>query len=403
MSGVEVEEASSLTDILCSDLAEESFVAGLVGNVEDVATLVPRKAPVSPRPTSSPRSSAKNKKSSRLSFFGGSSSRREAVKKISCTWEEIERSSSQRRELAKVVERRLNKSIEECSRALKEVNGAPELRAALRAVLISCKSAADADTERRSRDDETDSALAALGRPIQIGDDDAWTASTQLEAACARARAEGRAEALAALSERERLREKCNLYKERILELERELEDARSLKDVPLEDLSAEEAKELREQLALTERRLSAFTGTQRHLRLLELENELEERGHIITALREALDVDNRHNKAPATPPPVRASPLLSSLSVVSDPSAFDDSDDDNISPRAERHGGSPRTELNGHATNGHAVAEEKHGSEEPPGVEALEIQRGGGQKESATTKKSHADVLMISSGTFVV
>lgn len=264
-----------MSRILESDVAEAEFMAGLVGDAE-VVPLISDKA----------RS----------------------------TWADVERLNAQSRELGRVARRRLDACGETCRRAL-EASGAPELRAALRDVAASVQAAVQAERERADVDAASDAAMEAVGKP-----------EVQLETACARARAEGRAEALGALAERERLREKCDLYKRRVKELEEELR--RPLAVVPLED-------DLQDRLDLAERRLRVLVGTDRHARMRDLERAVEERDALVTALRAALD-----DKTPK-PNGLDLTPIvcMRSASVVSDaPSP----------PRTPSHAATPSEDASG-------------------------------------------------------
>ena len=374
---MEAEGSDDLRSTLRAELAEESFVAGLVGNVDPPTPLSP---------------------STKTWFFGG------GFKTKTEPWDEVERCRRQRRELGGVVERRLEKCVDDCGRSLRDARGAPDLRRALRSVLGSCEAALAANRERRQCDDAQDTALE------RVKHDDEGP-QLDVDAACARARAEGRAEALAAFSERERLREKCSLYKDRIAYLEKELAHHSTLDDVPLDD--DDDVSDLRHRLDLAEKRLAAFSGTERHKKLLALETELEERGHIIAALRDALDnirttpvvappPNGHHNKVdhlPATP--TTPSPLMSSVSAVSDPSAFDDSDDDR-SPRPtpgpppafvvtdDDHDKNNNGKKEDHAPAETAVPTKQNGT---PPVEKTVISR----------EPNGHDVVIISPGTFVV
>lgn len=189
-----------------------------------------------------------------------------------------------------------------------------------------------------------DEALRAIGKPVSTGEGQ-WVGSGQVAQACARARAEGRNEALGALAERERLRDKCAVYKARVAHLEAEVAQARdnALRDVPLDD----DEEDVRRRLDLAEKRLAALVGTERAANLRRLERELEERGQIIEALRAALD--DRQLGAVRTPesterppPPVDLTPAtcMPSTSLASD---FDDSDEANMSGTGltEAHGAS--------------------------------------------------------------
>ncbi|KAJ8599700.1 hypothetical protein CTAYLR_004718 [Chrysophaeum taylorii] len=320
-------EEELMNEILNSDVAEEEFVAGIVGQLE--------------APTLSAGLRASN-------------GAPEKQKKIA-SWEEVVRLAKNRRELGAVVGRRLERCVEVCTRALNEAQGAPELRAALRNVAAAARAAGEADEKRRSTDDASDRALESLGKPVSDGG--AWVGSSSLEAACTRARAEGRAEALRALSERERLREKCALYRARVAELEGDLRDLResTMSEVSLDDGPTDE---LRSRLAIAERRLAALVGTERYARLSALERELEERGHIIAALRDALDVlpddDNarrpdeespntRRNDFPPPAPPKRddvCPPKLDLTPVACMPSTslasdFEEEEEDDDAPSA--------------------------------------------------------------------
>lgn len=172
-------------------------------------------------------------------------------------------------------------------------------------------------------------ALRAIGKPVSTGEGQ-WVGSGQVAQACARARAEGRNEALGALAERERLRDKCAVYKARIAHLEAEVAQAHdnTLRDVPLDD----DEDDVRRRLELAEKRLAALAGTERAANLRRLERELEERGQIIEALRAALDNGQTNTvltpeSIERSPPPVDLTPAtcMPSTSLASD---FDDSDE---------------------------------------------------------------------------
>lgn len=174
-----------------------------------------------------------------------------------------------------------------------------------------------------------DEALRAIGKPVSTADGE-WVGSEQVAQACARARAEGRNEALGALAERERLRDKCAVYKARVAHLEAEVAQARdnTLRDVPLDD----DEEDVRRRLELAEKRLAALVGTERAANLHRLERELEERGQIIQALRAALDEGQASSvhtpeSSGRPPPPVNLTPAtcMPSISFASD---FDDSDE---------------------------------------------------------------------------
>lgn len=281
--------------------------------------------------------------------------------RVSSSWEDLTKLSLQRVDLGEVVVRRLERCRAACQAGLADARGAHELRAAcvyhvfyyfdearrLRNVASAVDAAWDADAERRRADAACESAIASLGKPISV-DGDGWIPSAQIDAACARARAEGRNEALEALSERERLREKCALYKARVKQLEAELKNTMS--DVPLGDDENSSGREdsLKERLALAEKRLAALAGTERAANLRRLEQELEERGHIISALRAALDDDassttsasTQRTERDRTPDvltsPTTPSPLAADISISSDGMTrnhVDDDDDEDTFP----------------------------------------------------------------------
>ena len=104
-----------------------------------------------------------------------------------------------------------------------------------------------------------------------------------MEEAISTAKASGRAEALEALGERERLREKCELYRQRIEELENKMED------VALDEtVDAKVHAEVVARLETAEKKLRCLMGTERGRAIAQLETELEERDETIAALREA-------------------------------------------------------------------------------------------------------------------
>uniref|UniRef100_A0A7S3K585 Uncharacterized protein n=1 Tax=Aureoumbra lagunensis TaxID=44058 RepID=A0A7S3K585_9STRA len=281
----EGDDEELLSGILGADLAEEQFMAGLVGEGKKIAPTL---------------SSSNNAEMNPVQKNG---------KKSEDSLEDLGRLCSKRKELSGVVTRRLKKGAEDARRALAETQGAPELRAALRAVLASISSAVEADNERCNTDVMIDDAL-------QMNEFDLNGNCTQrasIEAACARARAEARAQALGALAQQERLREKCALYKNRISQLETKLSQQQWI-DVPLDSPRSNNNKisALEKQLAKANDRLAALVGTQRHARLAALESELEERALIIAALRQALDqmpennsvLQNENGKTPLNTPP---------------------------------------------------------------------------------------------------
>ncbi|KAJ1455104.1 hypothetical protein M885DRAFT_587806 [Pelagophyceae sp. CCMP2097] len=227
-------------------------------------------------------------------------------------WDELLRQRTLRDKLSHVVSRRLDRCRDAAKQALAGANKAAELRAVVRGLATLLDSASDAQATLSAVDCDVDRALHALGRPdsITIHEDDSegWVGSSQLGAACARARAEGRAEALGFLGERERLREKCALYGRRVVELEAEVQRKQRLSTVDLDDDAPQHThadfQALQFRCDKAESKVAALVGTDRHRRLAHLETQLEERKHIVDALRAALEhVPNKVLDTAAAPP----------------------------------------------------------------------------------------------------
>ena len=221
------------------------------------------------------------------------------LQRTTSAWGEAQQLRAARRELSLVVDARLGRCVEACAR---ETASAAELRAALKAAAAAAEAARQADQERRQVDDRLDAALDRLGAPVEedVSDGD-WVGSNRLEEAMEQAKAAGRAEALEALGERERLREKCELYRKRVAELENTMED------VALDEtVDAKVHKEVLERLEAAEKKLRCLMGTERGRAIARLETELEERDETIAALREALDLAAR----PRSPPPLKPAPV---------------------------------------------------------------------------------------------
>lgn len=321
-----VVEAGLMSEILEAEDLEAKFMEGLVGELE-VPTLA--------APAAKTVNALASKNGSTRSAVGTS-------------WEEVTKLARQRLELGKVVARRLERCVEVCDRALAEARGATELRASVRTAASAARSALEADEERRRADAQASVALERMGRPVETAD--GWAPSDSVSEACARARAQGRNEALGALAERERLREKCAVYKARVAHLEAQLKEAtdQAFKEVPLDDDDGAKERDLERRLAVAERRLKALVGTERAQRLQNLETELEERRLIIEALRAALDEHRPHEVAiaepespVALPPPANLTPasFMPSTSVISD---FDDASDSADDSRGEAGRPSP-------------------------------------------------------------
>ena len=221
------------------------------------------------------------------------------LQRTTSAWGEAQQLRAARRELSLVVDARLGRCVEACTQ---ETASAAELRAALKAAAAAAEAARQADTERRQVDDRLDAALDRLGAPVEEDASDGdWVGSNRLEEAISAAKAAGRAEALEALGERERLREKCELYRKRVAELENGMED------VALDEtVDAKVHHEVLERLEAAEKKLKCLMGTERGRAIARLETELEERDETIAALREALDLAAR----PRSPPPLKPAPV---------------------------------------------------------------------------------------------
>jgi len=224
------------------------------------------------------------------------------LQRTTSAWGEAQQLRAARRELSLVVDARLGRCVEACT---KETASAAELRAALKAAAAAAEAARHADNERRQVDDRLDAALDRLGAPVEENSSDGdWVGANRLEEAISTAKAAGRAEALEALGERERLREKCELYRQRIEELENNMED------VALDDtVDAKLHNEVVARLETAEKKLRCLMGTERGKAIAQLETELEERDETIAALREALDLAARP-RSPRTPPPLKPAPV---------------------------------------------------------------------------------------------
>ena len=224
------------------------------------------------------------------------------LQRTTSAWGEAQQLRAARRELSLVVDARLGRCVEACTQ---ETASAAELRAALKAAAAAAEAARHADNERRQVDDRLDAALDRLGAPVEENSSDGdWVGANRLEEAISTAKAAGRAEALEALGERERLREKCELYRQRIEELENNMED------VALDDtVDAKVHNEVLERLETAEKKLRCLMGTERGKAIAQLETELEERDETIAALREALDLAARP-RSPRTPPPLKPAPV---------------------------------------------------------------------------------------------
>ena len=224
------------------------------------------------------------------------------LQRTTSAWGEAQQLRAARRELSLVVDARLGRCVEACTQ---ETASAAELRAALKAAAAAAAAARDADNERRQVDDRLDAALDRLGAPVEENSSDGdWVGANRLEEAISTAKAAGRAEALEALGERERLREKCELYRQRIEELENNMED------VALDDtVDAKVHNEVVARLETAEKKLRCLMGTERGKAIAQLETELEERDETIAALREALDLAARP-RSPRTPPPLKPAPV---------------------------------------------------------------------------------------------
>ena len=224
------------------------------------------------------------------------------LQRTTSAWGEAQQLRAARRELSLVVDARLGRCVEACTQ---ETASAAELRAALKAAAAAAAAARDADHERRQVDDRLDAALDRLGAPVEENSSDGdWVGANRLEEAMDQAKAAGRAEALEALGERERLREKCELYRQRIEELENNMED------VALDDtVDAKLHNEVVARLETAEKKLRCLMGTERGKAIAQLETELEERDETIAALREALDLAARP-RSPRTPPPLKPAPV---------------------------------------------------------------------------------------------
>ena len=221
------------------------------------------------------------------------------LQRTTSAWGEAQQLRAARRELSLVVDARLGRCVEACTQ---ETASAAELRAALKAAAAAAAAARDADLERRQVDDRLDAALDRLGAPVEEDASDGdWVGANRLEEAISTAKAAGRAEALEALGERERLREKCELYRQRIEELENNMED------VALDEtVDAKLHHEVVARLETAEKKLRCLMGTERGRAIAQLETELEERDETIAALREALDLAAR----PRSPPPLKPAPV---------------------------------------------------------------------------------------------
>jgi hypothetical protein len=220
------------------------------------------------------------------------------VTRTASAWNEARRLRSARRELSSVVDARLTRCV---AAAAAETESAAELRAALKNAGEAALAARDADAERRQLNERLDAALDRLGAPVdEDASDGDWVASTHLAEAVDSAKAAGRAEALEALGERERLREKCELYRKRVVELEQ----SRDFADVALhETVDAGVHAEVLARLDTAEKKLRCLMGTERGRAIAVLETQLEERDETIAALREALDLAAR-------PPPLKPAPV---------------------------------------------------------------------------------------------
>ena len=221
------------------------------------------------------------------------------LQRTTSAWGEAQQLRAARRELSLVVDARLGRCVEACAR---ETASAAELRAALKAAAAAAEAARQADHEMRQVDDRLDAALDRLGAPVEEDASDGdWVGANRLEEAISTAKAAGRAEALEALGERERLREKCELYRRRIEELEN------TMSDVALDDtVDAKVHNDVLERLEAAEKKLRCLMGTERGRAIARLETELEERDETIAALREALDLAAR----PRSPPPLKPAPV---------------------------------------------------------------------------------------------
>ena len=221
------------------------------------------------------------------------------LQRTTSAWGEAQQLRAARRELSLVVDARLGRCVEACTQ---ETASAAELRAALKAAAAAAEAARQADSERRQVDDRLDAALDRLGAPVEDNASDGdWVGANRLEEAMEQAKAAGRAEALEALGERERLREKCELYRRRVEELENGMED------VALDEtVDAKVHNDVLERLEAAEKKLRCLMGTERGRAIARLETELEERDETIAALREALDLAAR----PRSPPPLKPAPV---------------------------------------------------------------------------------------------
>ena len=234
--------------------------------------------------------------------LGGRPAQPPPLQRTTSAWGEAQQLRAARRELSVVVDARLGRCVEACTQ---ETASAAELRAALKAAAAAAEAARHADNERRQVDDRLDAALDRLGAPVEENSSDGdWVGANRLEEAISTAKAAGRAEALEALGERERLREKCELYRQRIEELENNMED------VALDEtVDAKVHAEVVARLETAEKKLRCLMGTERGRAIAQLETELEERDETIAALREALDLAARP-RSPRTPPPLKPAPV---------------------------------------------------------------------------------------------